>query len=242
MLLIPAIDLHRGKCVRLRRGVRNEETVYSHDPAAVARQWQEGGAKRLHVVDLDGAFEGKQVNAAVIAQITGAVHIPVQLGGGMRDQLAVEQAFELGVSSVILGTAAVEQPELIRELVKLYPGRIIAGIDARDGVAAIKGWVEGSKRNAVELAKEMEAYGVAEIIYTDISRDGMLTGPNVEAMGEMAAALQIPVIASGGVSSLEDLLRLKTLENLGVSGVIVGQALYSGRIELEKAILELENI
>ena len=240
MLLIPAIDLHRGKCVRLRRGEREQETIYSDNPAAIARKWQEAGARRLHVVDLDGAFEGIPVNSSAIAAIAAAVDIPVQLGGGIRDRVTAEKAFGLGVSRVIFGTAAVEQPELLKELVNLYGSRIIVGIDARDGVAAIRGWVEGSARRAVELAQEMEQCGVTEIIYTDISRDGMLEGPNLEAMQEMARSLQIPVIASGGVSSLDDLLRLQTLEELGISGAIVGQALYSGRIDLESAILELE--
>lgn len=242
MLIIPAIDLHRGKCVRLRRGEREQETVYSDNPAAVAQAWYEAGAKRLHVVDLDGAFAGKPVNSPVIAQVAEAVDIPVQLGGGMRDRATVEKAFELGISRVIVGTAAVEQPDLIRELVKLYGTRIIVGIDARDGLAAVRGWVKGSERRAVELAKEMESYGVAEIIYTDISRDGMLKGPNIEAMREMAAALQIPVIASGGVSSMDDLLKLQTLEVLGVAGVIVGQALYSNQINLKDAITKLEQL
>ena len=240
MLIIPAIDLHRGKCVRLRRGERDQETIYSHDPAAVARNWQEAGAMRLHVVDLDGAFEGKPVNSSTISAIASAVDIPVQLGGGIRDRITAEKAFGLGVSRIILGTAAVEQPDLLKELVSLYGSRVLVGIDARNGVAAIRGWVEGSTRRAVDLAQEMEQYGVSEIIYTDISRDGMLEGPNMEAMHEMARSLNIPVIASGGVSSLEDLLRLQTLEELGISGVIVGQALYSGCIELESAIVELE--
>ncbi len=240
MLIIPAIDLHQGKCVRLRRGERDQETIYSHDPAAVARKWQEAGARRLHVVDLDGAFEGKPANASTIAAIVSAVDIPVQLGGGIRDRITAEEAFGLGVSRIILGTAAVEQPDLLKKLVSLYGSRVLVGIDARDGVAATRGWVEGSTRRAVDLAQEMEQYGVSEIIYTDISRDGMLTGPNMEAMHEMARSLNIPVIASGGVSSVEDLLRLQTLEELGISGAIVGQALYTGCIELESAIVALE--
>ncbi|MEW5921853.1 MAG: 1-(5-phosphoribosyl)-5-[(5-phosphoribosylamino)methylideneamino]imidazole-4-carboxamide isomerase [Bacillota bacterium] len=240
MLIIPAIDLHRGRCVRLRRGEREQETVYSHNPVEMALRWQAAGARRLHVVDLDGAFEGKPVNSPAIAAITAAVEIPVQLGGGIRDRSTTEKAFALGVSRVILGTAAVEHPALLKELVKLYAGRVIAGIDARDGMAAIRGWVEGSAYRAVELAREMEKIGVEEIIYTDISRDGMLEGPNLEAMREMARSLNIPVIASGGVSSLEDLIRLQELEEAGISGVIVGQALYSGCIDLQSAIDELE--
>lgn len=240
MLIIPAIDLHRGRCVRLRRGEREQETVYSNNPAEIALRWQAAGAQRLHVVDLDGAFAGKPVNLPAIAAITAAVEIPVQLGGGIRDRSTVEGAFKLGVSRVVLGTAAVEEPALLAELVGLYGERIVAGIDARDGVAAIKGWVENSSRRAVDLALEMEKIGVREIIYTDISRDGMLEGPNLQAMQEMARALRISVIASGGVSSLEDLLRLQELEKDGIKGVIVGQALYSGFLDLQEAIQKLE--
>lgn len=240
MLIIPAIDLHGGRCVRLRRGERAQETVYSHNPAEIALRWQAAGARRLHVVDLDGAFEGTPVNSPAIAAIAAAVDIPVQLGGGIRDRVTAEKVFELGVSRVILGTAAVEDPSLLEELVSLYGGRILVGIDARDGVAAVRGWVESSSYRAVDLAREMEKIGVAEIIYTDISRDGMLAGPNLEAMLEMARALHIPVIASGGVSAMEDLLRLQELESAGISGAIVGQALYSGRIDLAAAIRELE--
>ncbi len=240
MLIIPAIDLHRGRCVRLRRGEREQETVYSNNPAEIALRWQAAGAQRLHVVDLDGAFAGKPVNLPAIAAITAAVEIPVQLGGGIRDRSTVEGAFKLGVSRVVLGTAAVEEPVLLAELVGLYGERIVAGIDARDGVAAIKGWVENSSRRAVDLALEMEKIGVREIIYTDISRDGMLEGPNLQAMQEMARALRISVIASGGVSSLEDLLRLQELEKDGIKGVIVGQALYSGFLDLQEAIQKLE--
>lgn len=240
MLIIPAIDLHGGRCVRLRRGEREQETIYSDNPAAVARRWQDAGARRLHVVDLDGAFAGKPANSSAIAAITVAVDIPVQLGGGIRDRDTAEKAFALGVSRIILGTAAVEQPALLQELVGLYGNRVIAGIDARDGVAATRGGVKGSTRRAVDLAQELEQYGVGEVIYTDISRDGMLEGPNLEAMAEMASSLRIPVIASGGVSSMEDLLRLQELERLGISGVIVGQALYSGRIDLQSAISAME--
>ena len=240
MLIIPAIDLHGGRCVRLLRGEREQETIYSDNPAAMARRWQDEGAKRLHVVDLDGAFAGTPANSSAIAAIAAAVDIPVQLGGGIRDRDTAEKAFALGVSRIILGTAAVEQPALLQELVGLYGNRVIAGIDARDGVVAIRGWVQGSTRRAVELARELEQYGVGEVIYTDISRDGMLEGPNLEAMAEMASSLRIPVIASGGVSSMEDLLRLKELERLGISGVIVGQALYSGCIDLQSAINAME--
>jgi|LSQX01.1.fsa_nt_gb phosphoribosylformimino-5-aminoimidazole carboxamide ribotide isomerase len=240
MQLIPAIDLHGGKCVRLLRGIREMETVYSANPVEVALKWQSEGAARLHLVDLDGAFEGRPVNSAVISAITSALHIPLQLGGGMRDAENVRRTLELGVSKVILGTAAVEKPEMVKELVDRYQDRIIVGIDARDGIVAVKGWVEGSERKAVDFALEMQDLGVREIIYTDISRDGTLEGPNYSAMEEMAKALDIQLIASGGVSSLGDLRLLGELEHLGITGVIVGQALYSGKFTLKEALMELE--
>ncbi|RJX26051.1 MAG: 1-(5-phosphoribosyl)-5-[(5-phosphoribosylamino)methylideneamino]imidazole-4-carboxamide isomerase [Dethiobacter sp.] len=240
MQVIPAIDLHGGKCVRLLRGERKKETVYSLNPVEVALKWQSQGARRLHVVDLDGAFAGKPVNSSVIAQIASSLGIPVQLGGGIRDMATVKNALNLGVSRVILGTAAVEKPDLVKKLAALYGERIIVGIDAREGVVAVRGWVEGSGKKAVDLALEMQQFGVKEIIYTDISRDGTLEGPNMEALSTMARALKIPLIASGGVSSLQDLHALKELKQLGVRGVIVGQALYTGRFTLKDAIMEYE--
>ncbi|MGI6317218.1 MAG: 1-(5-phosphoribosyl)-5-[(5-phosphoribosylamino)methylideneamino]imidazole-4-carboxamide isomerase [Firmicutes bacterium] len=240
MQLIPAIDLRGGKCVRLFKGEREKETVYSTNPVEVALKWQSEGAARLHLVDLDGAFEGRPVNTSVISAITSSLNIPLQLGGGMRDAENVRRALELGVSKVILGTAAVEKPEMVKELVDRYQDRIIVGIDARDGIVAVKGWVEGSEKRAVDFALEMQDLGVREIIYTDISRDGTLEGPNYSAMEEMAKALDIPLIASGGVSSLEDLRLLRRLEHLGITGVIVGQALYSGKFTLKEALMEFE--
>lgn len=239
MLLIPAIDLHEGKCVRLLKGERDKETVYNANPVEVALTWQSQGAKLLHLVDLDGAFAGKPANSAVIAKIVSSLDVPVQLGGGIRDAEIVKGALNLGVSRVILGTAAVENPDLVRELVARYGKRILVGIDAREGIVAVKGWVETSCWEAVDFAREMQRNGVEEIIYTDISRDGTLEGPNVEAMGQMAAALQIPVIASGGVSSLEDLYALKEISSRGISGVIVGQALYTGRFTLPEALVAM---
>jgi phosphoribosylformimino-5-aminoimidazole carboxamide ribotide isomerase len=240
MQLIPAIDLRGGKCVRLFKGEREKETVYSTNPVEVALKWQSEGAARLHLVDLDGAFEGRPVNSAVISAIASVLHIPLQLGGGIRDAENVGRALELGVSKVILGTAAVEKPKMVKELVDRYQDRIIVGIDARDGIVAVKGWVEGSQRKAVDFALEMQDLGVREIIYTDISRDGTLEGPNYHAMEEMAKALGIQLIASGGVSSLEDLRLLKGLEHLGITGVIVGQALYSGKFTLKEALMVFE--
>lgn len=238
--LIPAIDLQGGKCVRLLKGIREMETVYSTNPVEVALKWQSEGASRLHLVDLDGAFEGRPVNSSIISAITTSLDIPLQLGGGMRNAENVRRALELGVSKVILGTAAVEKPEMLKELVDLYQDRIIVGIDARDGIVAVKGWVEGSARRAVDFALQMQDLGVREIIYTDISRDGTLEGPNYSALEEMARALDMQLIASGGVSSLKDLRLLRELEHLGITGVIVGQALYSGKFSLKEALMELE--
>lgn len=240
MLVIPAIDLHGGKCVRLLQGKREKETVYSLNPVEVALKWQSAGAKRLHIIDLDGAFAGRPVNSTIIEKIAASIEIPLQLGGGIRDHQIIKNALELGVSRVILGTAAVEKPELVKEMVALYGEKILVGIDARDGFVAVKGWVEASSKKALDFALEMQGYGVQEIIYTDISRDGTLAGPNLEALKEMATALEIPVIAAGGVSSLEDLRLLKDLAQFGVGSVITGQALYAGRFSLKEAIAVLE--
>lgn len=240
MEIIPAIDLHRGKCVRLLRGERTRETIYSDNPAEIARKWQSLGAGRLHMVDLDGAFEGKRVNAQAISAVVSALTIPVQLGGGIRDCDIAQDTFRLGVSKIILGTIAVQKPQLVRQLVEEFGPRILVGIDARDGMVSVQGWTEHSCIKAVDLALQMQELGVAEIIYTDIARDGTLEGPNFFALKEMAGTLDIPLIASGGVSSMDDLRRLKELEHLGISGVIVGQALYTGNIRLEEAIEEIE--
>ncbi|NLX90116.1 MAG: 1-(5-phosphoribosyl)-5-[(5-phosphoribosylamino)methylideneamino]imidazole-4-carboxamide isomerase [Firmicutes bacterium] len=240
MEIIPAIDLHKGKCVRLLRGERSRETIYSDNPAEIARKWQDLGARRLHMVDLDGAFEGKRINAQAITAVVSTITIPVQLGGGIRDRDSAEETFRLGVSKIILGTIAVQKPQLVRQLVEEFGTRILVGIDARDGMVAVQGWTERSRIKALDLALQMQELGVAEIIYTDIARDGTLEGPNFSALKEMAGVLDIPLIASGGVSSMDDLRRLKELEHLGISGVIVGQALYTGNIQLEEAIEEIE--
>ncbi|MGI5875260.1 MAG: 1-(5-phosphoribosyl)-5-[(5-phosphoribosylamino)methylideneamino]imidazole-4-carboxamide isomerase [Dethiobacteria bacterium] len=239
MLVIPAIDLHGGRCVRLLRGERNKETVYSNKPEEVALEWQRQGATRLHVVDLDGAFEGRPQNSSAIEAITGAVSIPVQLGGGIRDFETVENALKLGVSRVILGTVAVENTAMVKEFVKNYGDKIIVGIDARQGLAATRGWVKDSTKDALELALQVQEYGVKEIIYTDIARDGTLEGPNFAALKEMAGALDIAVIASGGVSRLQDLHQLQELEDFGITGVIIGQALYAKKFSLSDAIREI---
>lgn len=236
MLIIPAVDIRGGRCVRLVHGELDKETVYHEDPVEMGRRWEAEGAGRLHLVDLDGAFQGSMINAAVIENIVRAVKIPVQVGGGIRDTETASDLLERGVSRVILGTAAVTNPAVVQELCERYPGRIMVGIDARSGRVAIRGWVEEADKGAVELALEMAKLGVREIIYTDIHRDGTLQGPNLEALREMAEAVPLSVIASGGVSSLEDIKNLLALERFGVTGVITGQALYTGRIRLQEAL------
>jgi phosphoribosylformimino-5-aminoimidazole carboxamide ribotide isomerase len=236
MLIIPAIDIREGRCVRLVHGDINKETIYFEDPVEVARRWEAEGAERLHLVDLDGAFAGAMKNAAVIGQIAKVLTIPVQVGGGIRDAAAAKDMFSHGVARVILGTVAVEEPAVVSELCREFPGQVMVGIDARAGKVAIRGWVEESEMSAVFLAQKIASLGVRDIIYTDIYRDGTLQGPNLEALREMAKATPLRVIASGGVSSLEDIKNIMELEPLGVSGVIVGQALYTGRVELKDAL------
>ena len=236
MEILPAIDLLDGRCVRLYQGDYQQSQIYHENPVEVARQWAEQGATRLHLVDLDGAKVGKPVNLSAIEAIIRAVDIPVQVGGGLRDRASVAQLLELGVGRVILGTVAVEQPELVANLCKEFPNQIVVGIDARNGKVATRGWLETSTVEATDLAQQMEKLGAAAIIYTDIHRDGTLVGPNLDALREIAAPLEIPVIASGGVSALRDLLSLLSLEPLGVNGVIVGKALYTGDVDLKEAI------
>lgn len=239
MDVIPAIDLLDGKCVRLYQGDYQQSQVFSDSPAEIARQWEAQGATRLHVVDLDGAKEGKPVNLAAIEAIVKAVTIPIQVGGGLRDRHSIAQLLQLGVTSAILGTVAVEQPQLVSELSQEFVGKIIVGIDARNGKVATRGWLETSETLATELAQRMSQQGAAAIIYTDIQRDGTLSGPNLPALRELANAIDIPVIASGGVSSLTDLLSLLALEPLGVTGVIVGKAIYTGDVNLREAVLAI---
>ena len=241
MEIIPAIDLHGGNCVRLLRGERDRETVYSTNPAEIGLQWQKAGAKRLHMVDLDGAFEGRRINAAAIQAVASALTIPIQLGGGNRNIEIIRETFAYGVTKIILGTVAVQEPDFVRRLVEEYGERIIVGIDARDGMVAVQGWTMSSSVKAVDLALQMQELGVAEIIYTDISRDGTLEGPNFTALKEMAEAISIPLIASGGVSSLDDLFRLRDMEHLGIPAAIVGQALYTGKIDLQETIQTMQN-
>ena len=236
MDVIPAIDLLEGKCVRLYQGDYDRSQVFSDNPAEMARQWAGVGATRLHVVDLDGAKQGKPVNLQAIEAIARAVEIPIQVGGGLRDRYSIAQLIELGVDRAIVGTVAVEQPQLVLELSQEFSGKIVVGIDARNGKVATRGWLETSEILATELAQRMARHGAAAIIYTDIQRDGTLSGPNLPALRELAHSIDIPVIASGGVSSLTDLLSLLALEPLGVTGVIVGRAIYTGDVNLREAI------
>lgn len=236
MEVIPAIDLLEGHCVRLYQGDYDQSQVFNNNPVDVARQWEEQGATRLHLVDLDGAKQGKPSNQNTIEAIVRSISIPVQVGGGLRNRNSVSQLINLGVDRTILGTAAVENPQLVEELSQEFPQKIVVGIDARNGQVATRGWLETSQVAATELAQQMAAKGTAAIIYTDIHRDGTLSGPNLEALREMAGAVDIPIIASGGVSSLTDLLSLLSLEALGVEGVIVGRALYTGDVSLPEAI------
>lgn len=236
MDVIPAIDILEGRCVRLYQGDFARSQVFSTDPVAVAQQWANQGAVRLHLVDLDGAKAGRSVNLTTIEAIIQALDIPVQVGGGVRDRTSVAALLAMGVERVILGTVAIEQPELVGQLCQAYPEQILVGIDARDGRVATRGWLETSEVSAIDLAKQVASQGAATLIYTDIHRDGTLQGPNLIALRELATAISTPVIASGGVSSMTDLLNLLALEPLGVSGVIVGRALYTGDISLREAL------
>ena len=236
MEVIPAIDLLGGKCVRLYQGDYNQASVFNDNPVEVARQWEKEGATRLHVVDLDGAKSGQSVNLGVIEAIAKAIDIPVQVGGGLRDRKGVERLLATGVQRAILGTVAVENPELVTQLCQEFRDRIVVGIDARNGKVATRGWLETSEVEATTLAKQMAQQGAAAIIYTDIHRDGTLSGPNMEALRELAESIDIPVIASGGVSSLTDLLSLSSLESVGVTGAIVGKAIYTGDLSLKEAV------
>jgi len=236
VLVIPAIDLKEGKCVRLEQGLMERDTVYSDNPAAQALAWQAQGAELLHIVDLDGAFAGEPKNRAAIEAIVKALQIPTQLGGGIRDMATIEAYLGMGVGRVIIGTAAQRNPELVREACGKFPGRIVVGIDAKNGMVAVQGWAEVTDITAIELARKFAGDGVAAIVYTDISRDGMLQGPNIEATRQLAEAIPIPVIASGGISSLRDIENLMAVEASGIAGAITGKAIYSGAMDLTAAI------
>lgn len=236
MILYPAIDLKDGVCVRLKQGNMNKATVFNTDPADQAREFQAEGFEWLHIVDLNGAFDGYSVNASAVRTILRTVRMPIQLGGGIRNMQGAEYWFESGVARVILGTAAVRDPEFVKKLAKEYPGRVAVGIDARDGQVAVQGWADQTEMSAIDLAKSFEDAGVATIIHTDISRDGVLEGPNVAATAALARAVSTPVIASGGVGSLEDIQAIKAHEADGISGTIIGLAVYDGRISPRDAL------
>ncbi len=239
LTLYPAIDLKDGACVRLRRGEMADATVYSDDPGAQARAWQDAGFTWLHVVDLNGAFAGRTVNGAAVAAIRAATTLPIQLGGGIRDRAGIERWLEAGITRVILGSIAARDPGLVRDACRAFPGRIAVGIDARDGFVAVEGWAETSELRAIDLAARFEDAGAAAIIYTDIARDGMLGGLNLDATLDLAARVTTKVIASGGVGALADLAALKARADAtpgAIDGVIVGRALYDGRVQPAEAL------
>jgi phosphoribosylformimino-5-aminoimidazole carboxamide ribotide isomerase len=244
MLLIPAIDLKNGHCVRLRQGDMKDSTTFSEDPAAVARRWIDAGARRLHLVDLNGAFAGKPVNEGAIKAILAEVgdEIPVQLGGGIRDLDTIERYLDDGLSYIIIGTAAVKNPGFLRDACTAFGGHIIVGLDARDGKVATDGWSKLTGHEVVDLGRKFQDYGVEALIYTDIGRDGMLTGINIEATVKLAEALTIPVIASGGLSSIADVERLCAVADVGIDGVICGRAIYSGDLDFATAQMKADEM
>jgi len=236
LIIIPAIDIKDGKCVRLAQGDFNRVTVYADNPVQMAQTWAKKGAQLIHIVDLDGSVAGKPKNAEIIIQIAREIDVPVQLGGGIRNMKTIEFYLKNGIAAVILGTAALQKEEIIHEAGKNFPGNIILGIDALDGYVSIQGWTQRTQQNAVELARRFENRGLKAIVYTDIKRDGMGTGVNLEATRALAQAVNIPVIASGGVATIEDLQKLRDIEDCGIYGVIIGRALYTGAIKLEEAL------
>lgn len=236
MLIIPAIDLKDGKCVRLRQGRMEDETIFSDDPVAVAAQWVEQGARRLHIVDLNGAFAGEPVNAGVVHEIAEAFpDLPIQIGGGIRDEDTIQTYLSAGVEYVIIGTKAVNQPHFVNDICAEFPGHIIVGLDAKDGKVAIDGWSKLSKHDVIDMAKHFENDGVVSIVYTDIGRDGMMTGVNVESTVKLAQAVNIPIIASGGITNIEDVKALCAVQDEGISGAITGRAIYEGTLDFAAA-------
>ena len=233
MEIWPAIDLRGGKCVRLKQGDYDRQTVFASDPAAMARHWVEEGAECLHLVDLDGAREGFPRNLASITAILSAVHVPCELGGGIRDEETIRELLALGLARLVVGTLALREPERLRRMCREHPGKLVLGLDARDGRVATDGWLQTSEVPAVELARQLDGEPLAAIVYTDIATDGMMAGPNVAAMAAMQAAVRLPVVASGGVTSVDDVARLAAA---GLSGCIIGRALYEGTIRLADAL------
>lgn len=237
MIVVPAVDLKQGRCVRLIQGDMKKETVFSDNPVEMALRWQSEGAELLHIVDLDGAINQKPVNHQVVRKILAAVKIPVQVGGGIRNSETIETYLSWGVDRVILGTIALREPGLVEEMCRRFPGQIVVGIDARDGKVAIEGWTETTDINAVSLARNYERFGVRAIIFTDIKRDGMQTGPNIDTTRELACSIHVPVYAAGGVSTLDDIKKIATLRDCGVEGVITGRAIYTGTLNFRDAVL-----
>ena len=236
MLIIPAIDLKDGECVRLRQGLMDDSTVFSDDPVAVAARWVEAGCRRLHLVDLNGAFAGEPVNGEVVTAIAAAFpQLPIQIGGGIRSLETIEAYVRAGVSYVIIGTKAVKEPEFVAQACAAFPGKVIVGLDAKDGLVATDGWAEVSAVQAADLAKRFESDGVSAIVYTDIARDGMMQGVNVEATVAMAEASSIPVIASGGITDMQDIRALNAVASRGICGAITGRAIYEGTLDVAEA-------
>ncbi len=233
MQIWPAIDLRGGKCVRLRQGDYNRETVFSDDPVAVARQFAAAGAKYLHLVDLDGAREGSPVNLPVVQDIVEAVNMQCELGGGIRDEQSIEELLEFGLTRLVIGTSAIKHTDWFRNVCRQFPGRLVLGIDARDGRVATDGWLETSDTSAIDLARQFAGEPLAAIVYTDIATDGMMAGPNVAAMAEMQGAIDLPVVASGGVTTLDDVGKLA---KAGLAACIIGRAIYEGTIDLQQAV------
>jgi len=239
MLLIPAIDVKNGQCVRLRQGKMDDVTVFSPDPVAVAKRWADEGAQRLHVVDLDGAIKGQPINIKIVEKIVGAVKVPVQVGGGIRDEETVQRLLNAGVQYVIVGTKAVSAPHFLHDLCLEYPRHVIVSIDAKDGRVALNGWAKVTGHDAIETAQHCERDGAEAIVYTDIAKDGMMNGFNVEATRNLAKSVKTPVYASGGISSAKDLAALKEIEGDGVAGAIIGRALYEGTLTVKDALKAL---
>ncbi len=242
MLLIPAIDIKEGKCVRLRQGLMEDSTVFSDSPLAMADKWVELGAKRIHLVDLDGAFAGKPANADVINAIAEKYpDVPIQIGGGIRDEQTIKAYLDAGVQYVIIGTRAANEPEFISEIAPRFAPHLIIGLDAKDGMVAVDGWAKITDHNVVDLAKRFENDGVQAIIYTDIARDGMMQGVNLEATQRLAESVTIPIIASGGVTNMQDLIELQKIEGSGISGVITGRAIYEGTLDFAQGQAYLDS-
>lgn len=243
MLLIPAIDIKDGQCVRLRQGIMEDKTVFSDDPVSMASRWIDAGARRIHIVDLDGAVQGKPVNKHIVQAICERYpDVPIQLGGGIRDKEAIRAYLEAGVDFCILGSKAVKDPHFVREACEEFPGQIIVGLDVKDDRVAVQGWAELSTHSAEELAKQFENDGVAAIVFTDISKDGMMKGTNVESTVALARKIQVPVIASGGVTTLQDINALMEVRKEGIGGAIIGRALYEGTIDLKEAQALVDSI